>query len=117
MADFRQYYTLDLPIEDTDDIKDFKRCAMLWQALPKQSRTAQRLDPNNLWDDATRLLHSIEYMTRVLAWMNTKAAQRGRNAPKPLQTPAERVINQRRANAAKEHKQEIADALGVRIDD
>jgi hypothetical protein len=113
VADFRQFYAIDLPLEDTDDITDAKRCAMLWQALPRQSRTMKRLQPENLWDDATYLLHSIEYTVRVLAWMQTKAGQKGRNAPKPIQTPAERVKNQRRADAALKHKQEISDALGV----
>lgn len=114
MADFRQYYTMDLPLEDNADIKDPKRCALLWQALPRNSRTMQRMQPEALWDDATYLLHSIEYTVRVLAWMNTKAGQRGRNAPKPVQTPAERVKNQQRANAALEHKKEIAKALGIK---
>ena len=43
VADFRQFYGMDLPLEPVDE--DCSRWALLWYALPRESRTARRQSP------------------------------------------------------------------------
>ena len=59
--------------------------------LPAESSLYRALNPANEWDTDTRLLASIEYSLRLLCWSKTKDAEKGRNAPKPVQYPEDRA--------------------------
>ena len=91
VADFRQYYGIDLPVEPTDD--DCSRWSLLWYALPRESRTARRQTPELRWSEG-------EYM-------------RGRNKPHPLKTPAERAEAQQHRDNALAAREDIDGILGM----
>lgn len=65
------------------------RIANLAAELPKEARSWRELFPEYEWSTDTYLLHAIEYLCRVLVWMQTKDAQKGANRPKPTPTPKE----------------------------
>lgn len=112
VADFRQFYGLDIPIDDTQDF-DVSRLALLWASLPRESRTMRRLAPELSWSDAEYMLCSIEHSLRVLAWQNSKDGQKGRNAPKPLDTPAQRAQKEQAKANALANRAEIDSILGI----
>lgn len=115
VADFMQYYGVALPLDDEgmDAIADGTMYGILWEQLPKESRTARRDCPDLIWGDAERLLWSIEYSLRILTWQKSKDGSKGRNRPRPLQTPMERHRNRQAADAAIAHKAEIDKVLGM----
>lgn len=113
VADFRQFYGIDLPVEEPDEWPGLARHALLWSALPRESRCARRLATDCEWGPAEHLLRQVEYDLRVLCWQNTEDGHRGRNRPQPLQTPSERAGNRRRADAALARRDEIAAAFGI----
>ena len=115
ICDFRQFYGIDLPLlEDAEGLDfDMLRWSVLWEALPRESRTARRLDASLEWGPTDYLLHSIEFSARWLQWARTKDGSRGRNAPKPIQTPGERQRNRQRADAALARRKEIDRVLGM----
>lgn len=65
--------------------------ASLAAQLPAESRCMRALNPSLEWTLDQYLLAAIEYDLRVLAWQNSADGQKGRNAPKPPQTPARRA--------------------------
>lgn len=75
----------------------YSHAAALAVQLPRGSRVVKAESPETEWDDATYLLSAIEYDLRVLAWQNTKDAQRNRNKPKPNETPSDLAKKRRRA--------------------
>ena len=115
VADFRQYYGIDLPLTDNeiDSVADGTRWGILWEQLPSDSRMARLGQPDLAWGDAERLLHMMEYHLRVLVWQRSKDGSKDRNRPKPLQTPAERIRNRAAADSALAHKAEIDKVLGM----
>ena len=113
VADFRQYYGIDLPVEDGGEVGDLARMALLWKALPSSSRCVRRLVPEARWTQADYLLRDIEHAARVLIWKGTKDAERGRNVPRPVPTPAERARNEARRDEALAARDEIDRILGI----
>lgn len=80
MADFRQFYGIDLPLEAGDE--DCTRWAMLWHALPRESRTARRQSPALEWSEGEYMLNQAVYYLKLLAWRQcTKDGRKGRRAP------------------------------------
>lgn len=77
----------------------YAHAAVLMKMLPSESRVARAINPENEWDDATYFLAAIEYDLRVLAWQNTKDAQKGRNHPKPPKTPHDLAEKRKRAES------------------
>lgn len=111
VADFRQFYGIDLPLAPTDE--DCSRWALLWQALPRESRSYRRFHPEGEWSEGEYMLASCAYYLNLLAWRQmTKDGQKGRNAPKPIRTPAQRAEAERRRDSAMGARGEIARALG-----
>lgn len=89
MADFRQFYGIDLPLEAGDE--DCTRWAMLWHALPRESRTARRQSPALEWSEGEYMLNQAVYYLRLLAWRQcTKDGQKGRRAPPSRRRPRAR---------------------------
>lgn len=113
VADFRRFYGIDLPVEDDGEVEDLPRMALLWAALPRESRCVQRLVPEARWSPGDYLLASIEHSARVAVWQRTKDGSRGRNVPRPVQTPAERARNEARRDEALAAREEIDRILGM----
>lgn len=115
VADFKQYYNIDLPLceEGLDAVEDGMRLGILWSQLPASSRVARADLPDLAWGDSERLLWSIEYTLRVIAWQRTEDGAKGRRKPKPLQTPAERSANIRNAEEAIADRAEVDRILGM----
>lgn len=113
VADFRQYYGIDLPVDDGGDMPDLARMALLWSALPESSRTVRRLVPKARWTPTDYLLREIEHSSRIAVWQRTKDGAKGRNAPKPIQTPVERAANEERRDSALRQRGEIDRILGI----
>ncbi len=112
MADFRQFYGIDLPLGPTDD--DCARWGLLWEALPRESRTARRLAPDLEWSPAEHMLSQATYYLSLLAWRQcTKDGQKGRRAPQPPKTPGERAEAERRRANAEASRGEIDRILGI----
>lgn len=113
IADFRQFYTLDLPLYDeVDEDLDLVRLALLYEQLPPNSRC--KSDEGG-WGSTDYMLRSIEYHTRVIAWQNTKDAQKGINNPQPIKSPAERADAIRKRDEALAHQAEIAKQFNVQL--
>lgn len=117
VADFRQYYALDLPLEDIneiDDIKDFKRLVLLHSTLPASARCIRVNAPACEWGNTEWLLWAIEFDIRQLQYgMLDKKARQKQKPPKPMQTPAERAEKHEKAKRAEENKARINNILGI----
>ena len=107
VADFRQFYGIDLPLEPVDE--DCTRWALLWYGLPRESRTARRQSPELRWSEGEYMLAAA-----VHVWQRTKDGRRGRNKPQPPRTPAERAEAQRRRDNALAAREGIDRILGIR---
>lgn len=112
VADFRQFYGIDLPI-DGGDVPDFERMGLLWEELPAESRSARAMESDLLWSNETWLLWHIEHTARVLAWQRTKDGSRGVNEPRPLPTPSELSRKRDAARRAIDNRRQIDAILGV----
>ena len=75
VADFRQFYGMDLPLEPVDE--DCSRWALLWYGLPRESRTARRQSPELRWSEGEYMLASAVHALEVLVWQRTKDGRRG----------------------------------------
>lgn len=117
VADFRQYYAINLPLEDIneiDDIADFERLSVLYSMLPETSRCVRKNAPACEWTPTDYLLWQIEFDLRLIQWgMLDKKARQGQKPPKPMQTPAERAELHEKAKHAKENKARIDKILGI----
>ena len=112
MADFRQFYGIDLPLEPED--VDCARWGLLWHALPRESRTARRQFPDLEWSEGEHMLNQAVYYLHMLEWrLCTKDGQRGRRAPQPSPTPGERADAERRRENAERARGEIDRILGI----
>lgn len=98
-ADFQQYYGLNI---DDMGLRGFSyaHAATLLAQLPKTSRVAIKRNPDNAWDEQARILVHLEYDLRRLMWSMTKDAQYRRNEPKPLPSPSERRLKDKRIEGA-----------------
>lgn len=116
VADFRQTYGIDLPLGggfDGATDEDLCRWQVLYSQLPARSRVSVRLEPDNLWDDKTRLLDMIEHELRCFHYGFTEDAKKRVNAPQRIMSPGERARNERRRASALAAKDEISSAFGI----
>lgn len=117
VADFRETYGVDLPLSGggvaSAGDEELERWQVLFSQLPTSSRVGCRLDPDNLWDDGTRLLALIEHDLRLFQWSFSKDAAKKANVPRMVPSPGERARNVARRDAALAARREIADAFGV----
>lgn len=112
ICDFRQFYDIDIPLDLEG--ADLARLSILWTGLPRESRTARRMNPDLEWNSADYLLKNIEYWTHVAAWVNTKDAKNHRNVPKPIDSPAQAIKAKRKAKESLKYKHEVAQILGIK---
>lgn len=118
VADFRQTYGIDLPLGggfDGATDEDLCRWQVLYSQLPARSRVSVRLEPDNLWDDKTRLLDMIEHELRCFHYGFTEDAKKRVNAPQRILSPGERARNERRRDSALAAKCEISSSFGIDV--
>ncbi len=118
VADFRQTYGIDLPLGggfDGATDEDLCRWQVLYSQLPARSRVSVRLEPDNLWDDKTRLLDMIEHELRCFHYGFTEDAKKRVNAPQRILSPGERARNERRRDTALAAKNEISSSFGIDV--
>lgn len=116
VADFREVYGIDLPLLggfDGATDEDLFRWQVLFSQLPARSRVSVRLEPDNLWDDKTRLLSMIEHELRCFHYGFTEDAKKRVNAPRRIMSPGERARNERRRDSALAARDEISSAFGI----
>lgn len=119
VADFREFYGVDLPTgwgpagEVTE--ADAARWQLLYSGLPARSRTGRLVDPDNAWGDAERLLRAIEYDVRQGFYMFTEDAKKRANRPRPLRSPGEAAGAAARAERAEAARGEIDEAFGMGV--
>ena len=114
VADFRQFYGVDLPVgDDEGGWPDLARAALLWRSLPPESRCARRMSPSLRWTQTDYLLRAVEHDLRVLIWTRTRDGEKGRRFPEPIRTPAERADAERRRDSALSERGEIDRILGM----
>ena len=101
VADFRQFYGMDLPLEPVDE-----DCS-------RRPRLARRQSPELRWSEGEYMLASAVHALEVLVWQRTKDGRRGRNKPRPPRTPAERAEAQRRRDNALAAREGIDRILGI----
>lgn len=89
------------------------RMAALWAHLPRESRTVARRSPDSRWSEGDWMLWRIEHDVRRLAWMLSEDGAKGRNAPRPLETPGQAAEARRRAENALSARGEIDRILGM----
>ena len=87
-----------------------RHASVLAAHAPQESRIVRALDPEAGWNDQTRILHSIEYVARIIAWQRTTDGEKGRNRPKPLPTPGSRGPTAEQIEAS---AKATAHALGI----
>lgn len=118
VADFRQTYGIDLPLGggfDGATDEDLCRWQVLYSQLPARSRVSVRLEPDNLWDDKTRLLDMIEHELRCFHYGFTEDAKKRVNAPQRILSPGERARNERHRDSALAAKYEISSSFGIDV--
>lgn len=118
VADFRQTYGIDLPLGggfDGATDEDLCRWQVLYSQLPARSRVSVRLEPDNLWDDKTRLLDMIEHELRCFHYGFTEDAKKRVNTPQRILSPGERARNERRRDSALAAKCEISSSFGIDV--
>ena len=118
VADFRQTYGIDLPLGggfDGATDEDLCRWQVLYSQLPARSRVSVRLEPDNLWDDKTRLLDMIEHELRCFHYGFTEDAKKRVNATQRILSPGERARNERRRDSALAAKYEISSSFGIDV--
>lgn len=111
VADFAQFYGIVLDISSDPD--NVLTLASLWLQLPRESRCVRVGNPDAEWDDADQFLWKMEHLLRVLVWQQTKDGSKGRNQPKPMQTPGEHARNEAKKDHALANRNEIDRILGI----
>lgn len=82
MADFQQYYGLDL--EKLIRAREYKRIATLTLCLPLKSRTIINLNPELAWDENAYLL---SYIADNIAFQRYEQGNGKGKKPKPIERP------------------------------
>lgn len=91
-ADLQQYYGLDLDGMGVDYTHAHAACCAA--QLPAGARVWRGTAAE--WGTAEYMLASMEHMLRVIAWQRTEDAEKRRNYPEPMPTPADRELARRR---------------------
>lgn len=91
------------------------RLAALWANLPRESRAVARRSPDARWSDAEWMLWALEYDVRSLAWRLSEDGRKGRNMPRPLDTPGQVADARRKAERALSSRDEIDRMLGMEV--
>ena len=117
LADFQQYYGIDLWPTDWDSLDEdhAAHLAALTQQLPSDSRCMRSVKPVGAYGMGVQLLRMIEHNQRVWHWANTKEAKDKDTAPEPISLPGEDEARQAKAEREQRNALEVAAILGVSI--
>lgn len=107
-ADFQQFYGLN--IDGMGVAYSYAHAACLCSQLPAGARIFRGTAAE--WDAQQYMLAAIEHTLRVIAWQSTEDAQKRRNYPKPIDTPAAREEWERKYNATKANRAFVDEILG-----
>ena len=117
LADFQQYYSLDLweMRLDTDDCtREVLRASALARQLPPESRLKQSLLPDS-HSLEVQLLREIEYNQRLWHWANTEEAKKKDTAPQRMLLPGEEDAYENAVADAEREAIRMADRLGIKL--
>lgn len=106
-ADLQQYYGLNM--DGMGAAYSYAHAACLCAQLPAGARVWHGTAAE--WDTRTYLLAKIEHTLRVIAWQSTEDAQKRRNYPKPIDTPASREEFERKYNATQANRAFVDEIL------
>ena len=106
-ADLQQYYGLNLDGMGVD--YSHAHAACLCAQLPAGARVWRGTAAE--WDTQMYLLTKIEHTLRVLAWQQTEDAQKRRNYPRPIDTPATREEFERKYAASQRNRAWVDEVL------
>lgn len=118
LADFQQYYALDLwsmGLDGDEATRDVLRCAALAYQLPADGRVWRTLNPAGQHDQKTRLLRQMELNQRSWAWAHTKDAESKSNQPEPMLLDGEEEAYEEAVARQEASRADVADALGIKI--
>ena len=120
MADFQQYYHLnlwDLGLDSDIEITtaEVRRAAILATQLPRDSRVMRAMAPEASHGLDVLLLREIEHNQRLWHWANTEQAKDSGTQPEPISLPGEDAAYQRASEEADRRAEEIAASFGMRI--
>lgn len=120
MADFQQYYGLNLwhlgLDGDTDmTTAEVRRAAALAYQLPKDSRVKSAIAPVAAYGIDVMLLREIEHNQRLWHWANTKDAKRKETAPERMQLPGEEEAYEKAVEHAEARAARAAERLGIKL--
>lgn len=113
LADFRQFYGIDLPLLEglslEEEAPEMTRWAMLFEQLPPDSRAMTE----HGWGWREYLLRDIEYWAHTAAWLASEDGAKGANPPRRVKAPGEREDAERLRDEALAAKESIAAAYGI----
>ena len=117
LADFQQYYSIDLWAIDWDVLGEdhAAHIAALARQLPTDSRCMKSIAPASSYGIDVQLLRQIEHNQRVWHWANTKEAENKETAPEPISLPGEDEARQAQVESEQRNAIEVAAALGINI--
>lgn len=106
----QQYYGLNLDGMGEDYTRS--HAAALVAQLPEESRCRRALRPEpDPWGDVEYMLRDIHYFLHCLCYRGTEDAKHGRNRPRPIESPRERLEKAEEIRVA--DPRGVAEALGI----
>lgn len=106
-ADLQQYYGLNLDGMGVD--YSHAHAACLCAQLPAGARVWRGTAAE--WTNEMYMLARVEHTLRVLAWQQTEDAQKRRNYPRPIDTPATREEFERKYIASQRNRAWVDEVL------
>lgn len=117
MADFQQYYHLNLwefGLDGDETTKDVLRAAILAYQLPHDSRVWTAIAPSRAHDESRQLLRRIEYNQRAFAWAQADKTKRGPE-PEPMLLNGEEELMEKQAQREKQEQESVAKHFGINL--
>lgn len=114
LADFQQYYGVDLWALDLDGgytTREIRRAAILAAQLPEESRIVRAI-AGTTWGTSDYLLRNIEHATRIMLWRDSDPKKRG-EFPEPIPAPNETRKAESDAERAKKLARLVAEAFNM----
>lgn len=113
MADFQQYYGIDVwPMVAGSGYQVARAAALAWQ-LPRDGRAWAAVDPLGASSTQTAIIRQIEHDLRLWMWAHTKDAQNNSNQPEPMPLPGEAELAEAKAEEAQRMAASVASQLGL----
>ena len=114
LADFQQYYGLDLwalGLDGDETTRDVRRAAILAAQLPEDSRIVRAV-AGTTWSTSDYMLRNIEHATRIMLWRDSDPKKRG-EFPTPILAPNETRKAETDAERAAKMARLVAEAFDM----